>query len=95
MEKTKRYNRIKTLGRYKFYSWVINDKIWKILNKIFRANYHSIQYKPKWISLKLWMLLRKTYKKSVLDPYEKMTLQEMKEDFSRNPNLQKFEKYLN
>lgn len=95
MDKTKRDNRIKTLGKFKFYLWTVEDKVWKILNKIFRANYYNPTHKPKWLPSKVYYSIRRIYEIRVMEPYYKMTLQETKEDFSYSQKLKKFEKYLN
>lgn len=95
MDKTIIDNRIKTLGKYKYLLWTVEDKIWKILNKIFRANYYNSTHKPKWISLNLYLSIRRIYEIRVMEPYYKMTLHENKEEFLESQKLKKFEKYLN
>lgn len=95
MDKTKRDNRIKALGKFRYLLWTFEDKIWKLLNKIFRVNSYSSNLKPQWLSINLYLKLKEIYKIRVVEPYYKMTLQEMKDDFVKDSNLQKFEKYLN
>lgn len=74
--------------------WKFEDKIWKILNKIFRANYYNPIHKPKWLSLKLYLSIRKIYEIRVQEPYAKMVQEKIKEDFSKDSKLKKFEQYL-
>lgn len=75
--------------------WKFEDKIWKILNKVFRANLYNPIHKPKWLSMKLYLSIRKIYEKRVQEPYQKMIQEKIKEDFSKDSKLQKFEQYLN
>lgn len=74
--------------------WKFEDKIWKILNKIFRANFYNPIHKPKWLPLNLYLSIQKIYEKRVQEPYRKMVQEKIKEDFSKNPKLQNFEQYL-
>lgn len=74
--------------------WKFEDKIWKLLNKIFRANYYNPIHKPQWLSLKLYLSIRKIYEKRVEEPYAEMIQSKIKEDFSKDSKLQKFEQYL-
>ena len=76
------------------YLWKIEEKIWKILNKVFRANLYNPIHKPKWLPLKLFLYIQKIYEKRVQEPYAEMVQEKIKEDFSKNPKLQKFEQYL-
>lgn len=74
--------------------WKFEDKTWKFLNKVFRANFYKLDHKPKWISLKLYLSIREIYEKRVQEPYYEMVQEKIKEDFSKDPKLQKFEQFL-
>lgn len=86
--------RIKAIGKSRYLIWKFEEKIWKVLNKIFRANYYNPIHKPKWIPNSLYSRIKKVYEIRVEEPYRKMIQEEMKEEFSKNPKLQKFENYL-
>lgn len=86
--------RINSIGKTRYILWKFEDKTWKILNKVFRANFYKLDNKPKWLSLKLYLLIRNIYKIRVERPYEKMIQSKIKEDFSKDSKLQKFEQYL-
>lgn len=87
-------HRINSIGKTRYLLWKIEDKTWKILNKIFRANFHKLDHKPQWLPMTLYMKLRMLYKIRVERPYEKMIFEENIREFSKYPKLQKFEQYL-
>ena len=76
----KKQTRINSIGKTRYYLWKIEDKIWKLLNKIFRANFYKLDYKPKWLSMKLYLSIREIYENRVEKPYAKMTAKEIEED---------------
>ena len=87
MNKTQR--RIKAIGFFPYYIWIINDKIWKLLNKIFRVH---TEHKPNWMPYSLWTFLKEIYNYQVIVPYKNMTYDETMEDLEKH-NLRKFKKY--
>lgn len=73
-------SRIKVLGKTRFLLWKIEDKIWKLLNKVFRVNFYKLDHKPKWLSMKIYLTIREMYENRVEKPYAKMTAKEIEED---------------
>lgn len=81
------------LYKPRYILWKIEETIWKIFNKVFRTNFYNPIYKPKWLSLKLYLFIQKLYEKRVQEPYAKMVQEKIIEDLSKNPKLQKFKQY--
>lgn len=73
----------------------MQEKVWKILNKVLRCNFYRNDMRPKYIPFKLWNSLRKLYTKQVEIPYYKKHMEQIKQDLIDNPKTAEFAKYIN